>query len=116
MGMTHRVVGTVRIHETSPRIWSGSRLAIEVPYRGVYGLGRGLVYRAVTTARARGCTSFTANVQRQNVDFFTRLGWDALADVTLHGHPHTRMRADVDRYPPALDDTAVAMLTVRRAS
>jgi putative N-acetyltransferase (TIGR04045 family) len=76
MGMSHRVVGTVRIHEESPGVWYGSRLAIEPAYRNVYGLGSGLVYRAVTTAHARGAHTFLANVQKQNASFFRRLGWE----------------------------------------
>jgi putative N-acetyltransferase (TIGR04045 family) len=116
MAMPHRVVGTVRIHETSNGVWYGSRLAIEAEYRQVYGLGSGLVYRAVTTAHARGCRTFLATVQRQNVPFFRRLSWEPLADLSLHGHPHTLMRADLAAYPPATDDAAVALLETRRAS
>jgi putative N-acetyltransferase (TIGR04045 family) len=116
MSMPYRVVGTVRIHESAPRLWYGSRLAIEAEYRNVYGLGSGLVYRAVTTAHARGCRTFLANVQRQNVPFFRRLAWEPLEDVTLLGQPHTLMRADLAAYPPAHDDGAVAVLESRRAS
>jgi putative N-acetyltransferase (TIGR04045 family) len=116
MGMAHRVVGTVRIHETAPGAWYGSRLAIEAEYRNVYGLGSGLVYRAVTTAHARGARTFLANVQRANVPFFRRLAWEALEEITLLGRPHTLMRADLGAYPPAHDDGAVALLDARRAS
>ncbi len=116
MGMAHRVVGTVRIAETSPGLWYGSRLAIEAEYRNVYGLGSGLVFRAVTTAHARGARTFLANVQRANVPFFRRLAWEALEDRDLFGRPHTLMRADLAAYPPALDDAAVALFDSRRAS
>ena len=116
MGMAHRVVGTVRIHETADGIWYGSRLAIEEEFRNVYGLGSGLVYRAVTTAHARGARTFLANVQRQNVTFFRRLAWEPLEDLELLGHPHTLMRADLDAYPRADDDGAVAVLEARRVS
>jgi putative N-acetyltransferase (TIGR04045 family) len=116
MGMTHRVVGTVRIHAADGGAWFGSRLAIDAAYRSVYGLGRGLVYRAVTTAHARGCTRFCANVQAANVPFFTRLAWRPLRDLVLHGHPHTLMEADLAAYPPCADDRDVAVLTARRAS
>ncbi|MBD5633229.1 MAG: GNAT family N-acetyltransferase [Candidatus Eremiobacteraeota bacterium] len=116
MSMAHDVVGTVRIHEASPGLWYGSRLAIVPEYRNVYGLGSGLVYRAVTTAHARGCRTFLANVQRRNVPFFRRMAWEALDEITLLGQPHTLMRADLAAYPPARDDGAVALLEVRRAS
>jgi len=103
MGMPDIVVGTVRIHAAAPRAWVGSRLAIRAPFRGVVGLGAGLVYRAVSTANARGCDDFTATVQSQNVRFFRRLQWEALDSCVLHGVPHTRMRADLDAYPPLGD-------------
>ena len=116
MGMTHRVVGTVRIHEDSPGLWYGSRLAIEPEYRGVYGLGSGLVCRAVATAHARGCHTFLANVQEQNGGFFRRLGWTTLSELTLLGHPHLLMRADLAKYPAAVDEASVSLLAARRAS
>lgn len=116
MGMSHRVVGTVRIYEESPGLWYGSRLAIEPEYRGVYGLGSGLVYRAVTTAHARGAHTFLANVQKQNGGLFRRLGWAALTELTLHGYPHLLMRADLAKYPAAMDETSVSLLAARRAS
>ncbi len=116
MGMSHRVVGTVRIHEESPGLWYGSRLAIDPEYRNVYGLGSGLVYRAVTTAHARGARTFLANVQLQNASFFRRLGWESLAEATLHGQPHLLMRADLERYPAATDEASTSLITARRAS
>jgi putative N-acetyltransferase (TIGR04045 family) len=103
MGMPDIVVGTVRIHATGPRTWVGSRLAIRAPFRGVVGLGAGLIYRAVSTANARGCDDFTATVQAQNVRFFRRLQWEALEPCVLHGVDHMRMRADLDAYPPLAD-------------
>jgi putative N-acetyltransferase (TIGR04045 family) len=116
MSMPHHVVGTVRIAETEPGVWYGSRLAIAAEYRHVYGLGSGLVYRAVTTAHARGAALFLANVQQQNVPFFRRMAWEPLEELVLLGHPHTLMRADLAAYPPAHDDRAVALLESRRAS
>ena len=116
MGMSHRVVGAVRIHEEAPGLWHGSRLAIDPAYRAVYGLGSGLVYRAVTTARARGCERFLASVQRRNVPFFRRLAWEELEELTLFGHAHTLMSADLAHYPPAPDETSVSLIASRRAS
>ncbi len=117
MGMEHRVVGTVRIHAEPAGVWYGSRLAIDPQYRAIYGLGRGLIYRAVTTAHARGCQTFLATVQAQNVNFFRRLAWQTLRPLELHGHPHMLMQADLAAYPPNTDDAAVALLrNSRRAS
>jgi putative N-acetyltransferase (TIGR04045 family) len=115
MGMSHRVVGTVRIHETTPGVWQGSRLAIDAAHRTVYGLGSGLVYRAVGTARARGCAEFLATVQRANVPFFRRLAWEELEAIDLYGRPHALMRADLAAYPACGEDP-VTLVHSRRAS
>ena len=74
------------------------RLAIRADVRGVFGLGAGLVHRAVATAIERGCDVFSAHVQRQNVGFFRRLHWEAIEEREIHGHPHMLMRADLDAY------------------
>lgn len=115
MGMSHRVVGTVRIHEESAGLWYGSRLAIDPEYRSVHGLGSGLVYRAVSTAHGRGAQTFLANVQKQNALFFRRLGWEPLSEMTLFGQPHLLMRADLTRYPAA-DEASTSLIMARRAS
>jgi len=83
MGMMNRVVGTVRIHAETSDTWYGSRLAIDAAYRDVYGLGSGLIYRAVTTAHARGCRIFLANVQQAT--------WSSFADS--HGNRSARSRS-----------------------
>ncbi|HYZ17426.1 MAG TPA: MSMEG_0567/Sll0786 family nitrogen starvation N-acetyltransferase [Candidatus Acidoferrum sp.] len=116
MGISEAVVGTVRIHQTAPRRWVGSRLAIPPEYRGVWGLGAGLVHRAVGTALARGCDLFLATVQRQNVPFFRRLRWQSLEQVEVCGYPHMLMRADLDAYEPCFEGSGGVPLTVRRAS
>jgi putative N-acetyltransferase (TIGR04045 family) len=116
MGMGHRVVGTVRIHESASGEWYGSRLAIAPAYRNVYGLGSGLIYRAVTTAHGRGARAFFAHVQRQNVAFFKRLHWEELAEREIFGHPHALMRADLAAYPAMGSDAPAAVFLTRRAS
>jgi putative N-acetyltransferase (TIGR04045 family) len=115
-GIAEDVVGTVRIHETAPRRWFGSRLAVRSDYRGIPGLGAGLIRRAVGTARARGCDEFLATVQRQNVRFFRRLHWTALEECEVNGHPHMLMRADLDAYAPCSDDAADVLFAELRAS
>lgn len=116
MGMSDRVVGTVRVVAGEAGIWHGSRLAIAVDYRAVYGLGSGLVYRAVSTAVARGARDFLATVQSANVAFFRRLGWEPIEELLMHGHPHVLMRADLALYSALEDPSGVGLLYGRRAS
>lgn len=96
------VVGTVRIHEDSPGLWWGSRLAVAAGHRRVGALGTALIRLAVSSARARGCTRFLAHVQSTNVPLFERLRWRTLGIVELHGRDHHRMEADLDGYPPCM--------------
>ena len=119
-GMEDRVVGVVRIDERSPGVWHGSRLGVAVDFRslkrlspsvavrnrqpvhrGLGALGAGLIFKAVSTAHALGCHEFLATVQSQNARFFQRLHWENLEEISLHGLPHVRMRADLGYYRPA---------------
>ena len=93
------VVGTVRIHETEPGLWWGSRLAVAPEYRRAAALGAALIQLAVASAHARGCRRFLAHVQSQNATLFHRLHWRTLAEIELHGRPHHHMEADLDFYP-----------------
>ncbi|MFT0858642.1 MSMEG_0567/Sll0786 family nitrogen starvation N-acetyltransferase [Ancylobacter sp. G4_0304] len=97
------VVGTVRIHEEHPGLWWGSRLAVAGDYRTAGALGAALIRMAVSSAHARGCTRFLANVQRQNGPLFRRLHWNIVDEFELHGLPHLRMQADLVYYPPIFD-------------
>jgi putative N-acetyltransferase (TIGR04045 family) len=108
MGMADEVVGTVRIHEEEQGVWFGSRLAVAQEWRGVHGLSSGLIRAAVCTAHARGCHTFLATVQRQNVPMFRRLRWRSLQEVEVCGRPHQLMQADLSFYPPA-DEEALHM-------
>lgn len=101
-----QVVGTVRIHEERPRLWWGSRLAVDSDFRHVGRLGAELIRLAVCTANARGCDRFLAHVQRQNVVLFRRLHWRPLEEITVHGTPHVKMEADLAHYPPCADPVA----------
>lgn len=94
------VVGTVRIHESEPGVWYGSRLAVQAPYRRHSRLGATLIRLAVSSAHALGCRRFLAHVQSQNVPLFRRLHWTTLAEETLLGRPHHLMEADLHHYPP----------------
>jgi hypothetical protein len=119
-GMVDEVVGAVRIDERSPRLWFGGRLCVhpafrrlaelspgvslrnhQPVYRGFGALGAGLVFKAVSTARALGCDRFLADVQAGNARFFQRLHWTHLGEHELHGRPHVRMEAQLAHYPAA---------------
>ena len=97
---TDEVVGTVRIHQSEPGIWHGSRLAVDRRYRRVGVLGAALIKLAVSSANSLGCVRFYAQVQQQNELMFRRLDWTRLSETELHGRPHVLMQADLAAYPP----------------
>ena len=105
-GAPDQVVGTVRIHEESPRLWWGSRLAVHAAFRHHGRIGATLIRLAVSSANALGCDRFLAHVQSQNVPMFERLQWKRLGPKTLHGRPHELMEAALDAYPPCSDPHA----------
>jgi putative N-acetyltransferase (TIGR04045 family) len=96
------VVGTVRIHRhpEDPGVWWGSRLAVTGQYRRLGAVGAGLIRLAVSSAHARGCHTFLANVQSQNADLFHHMHWRTLDKVELYGKPHHMMQAELEFYPP----------------
>lgn len=104
IGQPEQVVGTVRIHETEPGVWQGSRLAVHADYRSGTALGPHLIRHAVGSARARGCRRFLAQVQVQNAALFKRLHWQVLEPVSVCGRPHLLMEADLTHYPPCARD------------
>lgn len=93
------VVGIVRIYEPEPGIWYGGRLGVHCDYRKERQIGRGLIYKAVTTAHTWGCQRFLATVQRQNVSFFRRLHWHSLEELTICNLSHHLMEAELEHYP-----------------
>lgn len=110
-GALDAVVGTVRIHEESPGLWWGSRLAVHAAFRHHGRIGATLIRLAVSSAHARGCQEFLAHVQSQNAAMFERLHWHSLRRETLHGRPHDLMRADLAHYAPC--DTPYAGFVTR---
>jgi putative N-acetyltransferase (TIGR04045 family) len=108
------VVGTVRIHQPEPGLWWGSRLAVDRDFRQVGRLGAELIRLAVRTAQTRGCQTFLAHVQSQNVVLFRRLHWQPLGEVMLQGVKHMKMQADLAHYPPLADPAAGWYHPVRR--
>jgi len=99
-GCHDAVVGTVRIHEEEPGVWWGSRLAVASAFRCVGRIGATLIRLAVSSAHARGCKTFLAHVQSQNVPLFERLHWRSVREEALHGRRHHLMQADLNHYPP----------------
>ena len=109
------VVGCVRIDEREPGVWYGSRLAVSPGARGAAPLAAHLIRKAVCTAHAAGCRRFMAHVQRPNVRLFRRLHWERRGPLTVHGHPHELMEADLTHYP-ACDAQQAFEVLVRRGA
>jgi len=95
------VVGVVRILEKSPRLWYGGRLGVDADFRRHNQIGKGLIWKAVTTANGWGCDRFLATVQIQNVRFFQRLHWRSTDELEIRGITHHLMEADLAYYQPA---------------
>jgi radical SAM protein (TIGR04043 family)/putative N-acetyltransferase (TIGR04045 family) len=91
------VVGTVRVFSNGNGNghWIGGRLAVKKGHR-VSGAGELLVRSAVATVKKQGCTRFTAHIQKENVSFFSRLGWRGIEGPTVYfGRVHQLMEADL---------------------
>ena len=116
LGAPDHVVGTVRIVETSPGEWHGSRLAVQRGFRRLGGLGIALIRSAVSVANANGAQRFRAHVQPQNVTLFERLHWHTLEQIEIHGRPHHLMQVDLSQYPPCdLPETRMVVQLQRAA-
>ena len=102
------VVGVVRIVETEPRLWYGGRLGVHADFRRHNQIGKGLIWKAVTTANGWGCDRFLATVQIQNVRFFRRLHWASIDELEIRGIPHHLMEADLDYYLPSREQRPIA--------
>jgi putative N-acetyltransferase (TIGR04045 family) len=92
-GVSDEVVGVVRIYEEGPGIWYGGRLAVTARYRRCREVGSALTQAAVGAARGLGATRFLATVQADNVPFFARHQFRALAPLLLCGRAHQIMEA-----------------------
>lgn len=111
-----RVVGVVRIYEVKPGVWYGGRLGTHPDYRKGWLIGKGLIYKAVTTANTWGCQQFFATVQQQNVRFFERLHWESTQKVTICDRPHHLMQADLNFYPPSTEIRPLIQFPTKVAS
>lgn len=97
------VVGVVRIIEKKPGLWYGGRLGVHRDFRRHNQIGKGLIWKAVTTANGWGCHRFLATVQTQNVRFFQRLHWQSIDELKIQGICHHLMEADLNYYAPAVE-------------
>jgi putative N-acetyltransferase (TIGR04045 family) len=104
------VVGVVRIVETKARTWYGGRLGVHANYRRLNQIGKGLIWKAVTSANGWGCDRFLATVQIQNVRFFRRLHWNSIDDLEIRGIRHHLMEADLSYYTPSQERRPTAMV------
>jgi putative N-acetyltransferase (TIGR04045 family) len=112
----NKVVGVVRIYEVEPGIWYGGRLGTHPDYRRGWQIGKGLIYKAVTTANTWGCKQFLATVQLQNVRFFQRLHWETTEEIIICDRPHHLMEADLNFYPPGTEPRPILSLQAREVS
>ena len=101
------VVGVVRIVETELRHWYGGRLGVHSDFRRHNQIGKGLIWKAVTTANGWGCDRFCATVQIQNVRFFRRLHWTSIDELEIRGIRHHLMEADLDYYMPSREQRPI---------
>ena len=62
-----------------------------------------------------GAREFLAHVQAQNGPLFRQMHWATLDEVTLHGRPHLKMRADLACYPPCAAPE-VGFVALRKAA
>lgn len=93
----NEIVGTVRVFPSDNNgTWVGGRLAVKSEYRG----NRAAVLlsrEAVEVVKANTCKRFIAEIQKQNVNFFRRLGWKSIGDEYSHlGISHQLMEADLN--------------------
>ena len=100
-GSKESIVGVVRIYETEKRHRYGGRLGVDSVFRKFNQIGKGLIWKAVTTANGWGCDQFLATVQIQNVSFFRRLKWNSIKQIEIKGIKHHLMEADLDYYKPS---------------
>lgn len=114
-GLGGQVVGVVRIVETEPGLWYGGRLGVQRDFRRHNQIGKGLIWKAVTTAHGWGCQRFLATVQIQNVRFFQRLHWDSQEELEIRGIRHHLMQADLAYYQPSREPRPQPLPTPRPA-
>jgi putative N-acetyltransferase (TIGR04045 family) len=101
-GMPNEVIGGVRIYPAGGGTWFGGRLGVCQQYRSRGVVGSALIFAAVSSAHARGCSRFLATIQQANVPYFERHHFLAVRPVEVCGRAHLLMEADLAAYPPRL--------------
>lgn len=76
-------IGTVRVYEKEKGIWFGGRLAVRKNERQGNS-SRQLVKYAEDIALQKGAKHFFAMVQKKNINFFKKLGWDIKDGPLMH--------------------------------
>jgi putative N-acetyltransferase (TIGR04045 family) len=119
-GIPDEVIGAVRIYPASGGTWFGGRLGVCRLYRSRGMVGTALIFSAVSTAHARGCTRFLATIQEGNVGYFERHHFFGIRPLDVCGRPHRLMEANLAAYPPRVAhpsqpvDGAYAIAELRR--
>jgi putative N-acetyltransferase (TIGR04045 family) len=95
--LTGEVTGAVRVYCDHDDVWYGARLAVASAHRqSAASIGANLCRLAEQVVATRGCNTFLARVQAQNVVFFRRLRWTPLGELfDYHGQPHQLMQASL---------------------
>lgn len=113
---TGEIVGGVRLAPAEPGRdigwWNGSRLVVNRRGQSLHGVGGALVRAACAAAEAAGVLRFDATVQAQNERMFTRLGWQTVRRLELHGMAHVLMRYPIDRIARLATATKAALAAV----
>ena len=100
-GTKERVVGVVRIYGKQNQHLVSPHTIVFFLFRKFNQIGKGLIWKAVTTANGWGCDQFLATVQIQNVRFFRRLKWNSIKQIEIKGIKHHLMEADLNYYKPS---------------
>jgi putative N-acetyltransferase (TIGR04045 family) len=103
-GIPDEVIGGVRIYPTERGTWFGGRLGVCPRYRSRGIVGTALIFAAVSTAHAKGCTRFLATIQLPNVPYFERHRFFGVQPIEVCGKPHVLMEADLATYPAQVAD------------
>ena len=104
----------MRIHQQSPGVWLGSRLAVDAAYRRQGQLGPTLIRLAVCSAHALGCEAFLCPGPASER---TAISPHALANpggLELRGVSNARMQADLAFYPPCDDPRSGMVIPTSR--
>ena len=108
-GPEAQVVGVVRIVETEPRLWYGGRLGVHSDFRRHNQIGKGLIWKAVTTANGWGCDRSWPRC-RFRTCVFRRLHWASIEELEIRGIRHHLMQADLAYYAPSRERRPAASL------